>query len=445
MTLLKKGDTLIGIIIAMGIFMILSQAVITLAFSVYDLVSYSRARISARHIALESMEIIRNAPYDEVGTVGGIPSGIFTQTQSINRNGQTYTIRTRVNYIDDEFDLIFPADTLPTDYKRVRVDVSWGGLAASGFSEVSIVTDISPRGVESTPGGGTLSILVFDGLGEPIGQAEVTVVAADTTPPVNATYFTSDTGRITLPGAPICDGCYQITVTKDGYSTDRTYSTAEVANPEKPHATIREGELTEPSFTIDKFARLDLSTVGLAAQGYPALPNQIVRLQLEKTIGTTALDEPVYKFDQDLVTDSEGNLSIEELEWGNYYVLLPDDSTQLIASTNPISPFIVDPEEDVDLLVSLTPEVPSSLNIAFRDSDDNLIASVAATLKDSLGFEASQSSGIEGSANFGQVFFDSLSDQVYTLIATASGLLEHIEDITVTGNTNWEVILNPTP
>jgi hypothetical protein len=70
---LARGDSLIGIIIALGIFLILSQAVITLALSVYDLISYSRARISARHIALESIEIIRNSPYDQVGTVGGIP------------------------------------------------------------------------------------------------------------------------------------------------------------------------------------------------------------------------------------------------------------------------------------------------------------------------------------------------------------------------------------
>lgn len=439
----KSGDTLIGIIIAMGIFMILSQAVISLAFSVYDTISYSRARISARHIALESMEIVRNAPYDDVGTVGGIPTGIFTQSQSISRNGQNYTIRTRVNYIDDEFDGVFPDDTLPTDYKRVRIDVSWGGLSSSGFSEVSLVTDVSPRGIETTVGGGTLSVLVFDSNGQPVPQAEVTIVSSGTNPPVNATYYTSDTGHVVLPGAPACNTCYQISVTKDGMSEDRTYSVSEIENPVKPLVTVIESELTEVSFAIDTVGKLNLSTVGSEAQGFAPLPGQIVRVYSEKIIGTDGLDDPVYKFDQDVVTDSLGNLTIEALEWGNYYVVLPSDSTMTISGMNPSSPLSVTPAQEVNLQVSLTSESASSLLVYFKDPGENPLASVAATLKDGLGFEATASSGLEGSVTFGQVFFGNLTNKVYTLIATASGFLEHKSDIPVTGDTNQSVIFIP--
>jgi len=437
----KRGDTLIGIIIALGLFLILSQAVVTLAFSVYDLVSYTRAKISARHIALESMELIRNAPYDDVGTLGGIPTGIFTQEQVVQRNGQNYTIRTRIIYVDDTFDGVSPIDTLPTDYKRVRIDVSWGGLAESNFSEVTIVTDIAPRGIETTAGGGTLSILVFDSEGEPVPQAEVQIVATSTVPPINTSYFTSDTGRVTLPGAPICDSCYEITATKSGFSTDRTYSTTEVENPTKPHATILDQELTEVSFTIGQFASLNLTTVG-EAESFPLLPNQVIRLRGEKTIGTNSLDEPVYKFDLEVVTDSTGNLVIEELEWDNYSVSLPDDSTYDIAFTNPISPINAMPNQDVNLTVSLIGDSANSLLIAFEDSGNNPIASVAATIKDKLGFEASASSGIEGSPNWGQVFFDNLAAQAYTLIATASGFLEHTSTININGDTNQTILLN---
>ena len=216
----RRGDTIIGVLIALAIFLILSQAIVSLAFSVYDLIAFTRSRVSARNIALESMEIIRNAPYDDVGTTGGIPDGIFTQEQSVNRNGQAYTIRTRISYVDDPFDGVAPDDTLPTDYKRVRIDVSWGGIQASTASEVTLVSDIAPQGVETTTGGGTLSILVFDANGNPVPQAQVHLVASTTSPPVDTSYYTSDLGRVTIPGAPTCDSCYQITVTKDGYSTD---------------------------------------------------------------------------------------------------------------------------------------------------------------------------------------------------------------------------------
>lgn len=439
----KRGDTLIGIIIALGIFVILSQAVVSLTFSAYDLISYARARISARHIALESMEIIRNASYEDVGTVGGIPSGIFAQEQAVSRNGQSYTIRTRINYIDDPFDGLAPTDTLPVDYKRVKIDVSWGGLESPSFSEVSIVSDVSPRGIETIEGGGTLSILVFDADGEPVPQAEVQIVATETNPPVNATYFTSDTGRLILPGAPVCTSCYQITVTKTGMSTDRTYSTSEVENPTRPPVSILEQELTEVSFSIDNFARLDLTSVGSLENGFPTLPNQIIRLRGDKIIGTNALDEPVYKFDLELVTDSQGALSIEELEWDNYHVLLPTDSTNDVQFTNPTSPFPAEPGADIDLVVALTANTPSTLHIAFKDTNNTPVASVAATLKDSIGFEATASSGTSETPNFGQVFFDSLEDKVYTLIATASGLLEHQSDITILGDTRQTIILNP--
>ncbi len=439
---LKSGQSLIGVIISIGIFLILSQAVVTLAFSAYDLISYTRARISARHIATESIETIRNVSYNNVGTVGGIPNGIFPQEQEIQRNGQTYTIRTSIIYVDDPFDGTAPADFLPVDYKRARVEVSWGGIRPSSFNEVSLVTDIAPRGVETMQGGGTISILVFDSLGQPVPQAEVRVSAQNVNPPVNATYFTSSTGRLILPGAPICSSCYQISVTKTGMSTDRTYSTSEIENPTKPHVTVIESQLTEVSFSIDSFARFNISTRG-ASPSFPTLAGQTIRIRGEKIIGTDGLDNPVYKFDQDVITDINGNLTIEQLEWDNYYISLPPDSTMEIAGTNPISPISANPSDNINLLISLVPDNAGSLLTIFRDSANSPIASVTATLKDSMGYEATAASGQSQDPNFGQVFFDGLADKAYTLIATASGFLENVSNIDIRGDTNVQIILNP--
>lgn len=438
----KRAQIYIGVIISIGIFLILSQAVASLAFSVYDLVGYTRARVSARNIAQEQIELIRNAPYDDVGTVGGIPAGIFEQTETTSRNGLTYTTRTRISYVDDPFDGVAPTDTLPNDYKRVRVDVSWGGIAESRASEVTLVTDISPKDIESSVGGGTLSILVFDANGQPVSQAEVQISETVTNPQVNATYYTSDTGYVTLPGAPACNTCYQITVTKAGMSTDRTYSTSEVTNPTKPLATVLDGQLTEVSFSIDNFASLSLTTLG-AKPDFPALGGQIVRVRGEKTIGTDGLDNPVYKYDQDVVTDAGGALSIDQLEWDNYHILLPVDTTMQIAGLNPLSPISINPSDSINLLVSMVPKNGSSLLSSFEDGSGNLVASVSATLSDGTGFVATDSSGVSGQPDFGQTFFNGLADKVYTLIATASGFVDFNNSVTISGDVNERIILTP--
>src|SRR5690606_13925038 len=120
---------------------ILIHASFTLVSSLYTLISFNRARISAKHLAQEKMELIRNLPYDEIGTQGGIPSGSLLQNESIQQNGLNFNVKTDIIYIDDPFDDTSPDDLLPTDYKRVRVDVSWGGITPSR-NPIVFVTDV---------------------------------------------------------------------------------------------------------------------------------------------------------------------------------------------------------------------------------------------------------------------------------------------------------------
>jgi hypothetical protein len=141
------------------------------------------------------------------------------QQESIERNKLTYTVKTEIIYYDDPFDGTAATgdDTLSTDYKRVRVEVSWGGLTPSRVGPVVLLTDIVPKGIETTAGGGTLSIIVFDASGAPVPQATVTIIANSVNPPVNITTQTSDNGRVIRPGMPICIACYEITVTKTSF------------------------------------------------------------------------------------------------------------------------------------------------------------------------------------------------------------------------------------
>lgn len=437
-----RGQSLIGVLIALALLVILASALFTLTNTSYSLVSFNRSRITARHLALERIELVRNLPFDDVGTVGGIPSGVLEQSESVVRNGLSYTIQTSIVYIDDPFDGEAPDDLLPTDYKRVRVDVSWEGLSPSRGAPVVLATDIAPRGIETAVGGGTLSILVFDANALPVSQADVQIQAGELDPPIDLSLQTNDNGRIILPGTPICIECYTITVTKEEYSSDKTYSTAEVANPEKPLQTILEGEVTEISFAIDKVSTLDISSVDDRESGFSPRANVDFTLQGQRTIGTDIDDFPVYKYSEDLTTDENGFINIPDLEWDNYSIILPIGSGTVISGTNPIVPLSLLPDTDIDLSFALSDETPHSLLNIFTDGVDP-VASVSATLSDGGGFEESKFTGGPDDPDYGQVFFPGLTNTTYTLEATASGFFDFVGNVNVSGYSTGTIILNP--
>jgi hypothetical protein len=439
----QRGSTLIGILVALAIFSILGQAVFTLASSSFELVSFNRARITARHLAQEKIEFIRNLPYDDVGTSGGIPSGTIPQQEHIIRNKLDYLVKTSIIYIDDPFDQQTPGDLLPTDYKSVRVEVSWQGVASSRKNPVVFLTHIVPKGVETTAGGGTLSIFVFDAQANPVPQAQVTIYADTVTPTVNLTLNTADNGRAILPGASPCISCYEITVTKAGYSTQQTYSTSQVANPSKPHQTVLAGDLTEISFTIDILSNLNIISVKSREENFEIYPNILFQLRGEKIIGTDAQNQPVYKFDQDFITDSSGTISVNNIEWDNYRIIVPETSGLDISGTNPLLPIILQPNSTIDAKFALATQTTHSLLLSFTDNSKVPIASVSATLSDGASYQETKLSGFDTDPDFGQTFFSDLSQQIYTLTATASGYLDFSGSISVDQQTQENVVLDP--
>lgn len=437
------GQIYLDILIAIAILMILAHALISLLLTSYELISFTRAKTVAKYLAQEKIELIRNLPYDMIGTQGGIPAGTLPQTEQIIRNAQSYTLKTSIIYIDDPFDNLAPDDTLPTDYKRVRVAVSWEGVAGSATNPVVFITDISPKGIETTSGGGTLSVLVFNAQGEPVPQALVKITASDLSPPVDLELETSDDGRVILPGTPVCIDCYQILAAKENYSSERTYSNEEVANPDKPHQTVLEGQLTQISFAIDKLSRLVIKSVNSREEGFSSLGNITFHLSGEKIIGTDINDQAVSKFSQDFTTNASGSLIIEDLEWDNYWLTLPDSSLWDISGTNPLLPVLVLPDQETNFKFSLLPHTAHSLLTAITNISQEPIASASAFIKFNSNLVASGSSGINGDPDFGQVFFPGLEYQTYQLEVTAAGYNPYGADIDVYQQTQETIILNP--
>ena len=61
------------IVIAIGVTMF-GSLLVTFEYA-FELLSHSKARTTALSIATDRMEYFRSLPYDDVGTISGIPAG----------------------------------------------------------------------------------------------------------------------------------------------------------------------------------------------------------------------------------------------------------------------------------------------------------------------------------------------------------------------------------
>jgi adhesin HecA-like repeat protein len=259
----KSGLTLIEVVVGTGLMLTVFLGIFGLIQLSFKVVAQSKARITATALANQKIELTRNLTYNDVGTIGGIPAGSIPETATTTLNGVVYNIKTTVTYIDDPFDGTSPADSAPWDYKRFKVLVTWEGFLGGS---VFLVSDISPKGLETVGSGGIISILVFDASGQPLPQADVHVENTFVTPAIDAFYQTDDQGRLFLPGAPVCDICYKITASKTDHSSERTYAIGElirgtaIAVPAKPLLSVLEGQQSEISFSIDRLRTKTVQT-----------------------------------------------------------------------------------------------------------------------------------------------------------------------------------------
>lgn len=224
-------------------------------------IGHTRAEAGALALANESIEYMRALPYDSVGTIGGIPSGLIPQNQTVALNGVTYLRRVLVQYIDAPDDGLGGADTnsITTDFKRVKVELSWTIRGQS--RSVSLVTTIIPKGIETVAGGGTLTVHVFDADARPVPTATVHIRNTALFPTVDVTTYTNASGTVQFPGAP-AGGGYEVSATKAGYSIDQTYdATAGNPNPNPPHASVVLGEISTLNFAIDATSDLHIRAV----------------------------------------------------------------------------------------------------------------------------------------------------------------------------------------
>jgi len=192
--------------------------------------------------------------------------------------------------LNNPFPTNVPEDFLNTDYKRIKVTVTW--QSQYGEQNVNLITDVAPVGIESTEGGGTLIVNVFNSQGQPVPQAQVNISNQTLEPIIDLQLSTDNNGRIIIPGAPANDN-YLLSVTKTNFSTDGTHAPIEnYPTPTRPPVSVIASRSTEISFAIDSLSTLIIKSVSRDLPGNWQMttgPTTTPYYQAKIVAGTNAL------------------------------------------------------------------------------------------------------------------------------------------------------------
>lgn len=398
----------------------------------------SERRVVAVALANERAEMIRNLPYADVGTTGGIPSGSIAQQETIERNSLSYTVKTDIRYVDDPFDGTAggsPPDLVNTDYKQARIEVMWSSNIPT--QPVLLITKIAPPGIEGGDVAGTLIFQAVDANGSGIDDASVTLTNEALNPDINITTQTNAEGKVIIPGLPVAAESYELTVSKTGYNQEQTYDKTATFFPDADHShlTAIAGQLTNKTFQIAQAGSIIMHFVNEADE---PMPNIAYTFKGNKTIGTDNQGNTIYVVDKTGSTNASGQAQYTDLRWDTYQLTVDGQATGYdIKETSKTLPFSLSPDEDADVKVVLVEHTPLSLHVTVANSDgepvDNATVHVTGT-----GYDQSLGTGI-----YGQVFFTTLSSLGnYTVDISAPGYDSINQVVPIDGTERLTFVLN---
>src|SRR3989344_2956872 len=305
----NRGMSLIEVVIAASIFSIIAMSVYQGFISLNSLISASREKVTITDLLNEQFEIARNLPFSSVGLLQGIPSGVLSATTTVVRDNRTFLITRTIRNVDDPFDGIIggsPNDLSPADYKMLEISALC--TSCKNAQEMNATAYIAPKNLETASTNGALFIRVFDANGNPVPQARVQVTNSSQGIYIDET--TSNEGALDIVDAVPGVNAYNIIVTKNAYTQDRTYaSSVSNPNPTNPDSTVVLQQVTQNSFVIDRTSDLNIRTINNLCEVIPSVPFSINGTKL---IG---ISPDVYKWSGDFTTDASGEKLVSSIEW----------------------------------------------------------------------------------------------------------------------------------
>jgi prepilin-type N-terminal cleavage/methylation domain-containing protein len=385
----RKGFTLIEVLVDLMIISFVATAIIAAFMAGYNALSLSKAKISAVALANEKMEELRNMPYDDLATEnGGIyPPGELLDNEEVVRKNIRFNVHMTLSYVDDPFDGDAlgsipgkPVDIYPYDYKKARIEIYKIGREPV-LADIS--TNISAKAAETPSDTGILYLCVIDAENQPVAEATVTIVNTEVTPPVNMELETDESGCVMIPALPPDEhNNYHLVITKDGYSTDMTYPrTAQNPNQIQPDVNISVQQVTKVTLAIDKVSTLQINTVDLA--GAP-VPNLSLHIEDSKEI---QFNPTTYKYSEDHSCDAFGQLTLTDMEWGDYKISINTDG-YWVSSTFPVLPVHLSPDTALTVTVYVT-DSGTAPRITAVDPNQGIITDITSIIVDGENFDNS--------------------------------------------------------
>lgn len=382
----NRGFTLVETLVGVFIFAMISFGIYQGYLNILELSRLARTKGLAALVANQQLELAHNLVYEDIGIVSGIPAGVIPREQTVPAGGINFTVITTVRNIDQAFDGTIggtPNDLSPADNKLVEVSVACD--TCKNFSPLVVTTTVAPKNLETATGNGALFVQVFDASGVAVPQAAVHIENNLANPSIIIDETTNNAGLLQLVDVPPGNFAYEITVTKDGYSTSQTYLIDPNVNPNPlpPHSTVVAGQVTQISFAIDRVSEFDVSTITNVCAAVGSVPFNLLGA---KTIGALPT---VYKYDQDFTTNGSGKKVVNNLEWDTYD-LSQSSATYDLAGTIPLLPVNLAPDTVQNVSLIMAPKNPRALLVTVKDGVTGLPLADAVVRLTGSGFDESQ-------------------------------------------------------
>lgn len=432
----QKAFSLVEVLIVVFIMSVAFMSFYTVSTVGTKYIIESKNRLSATALVNEKMEIVRNLSYDNVGIQGDLSMpGNLLEEENMSVNGRVFNVITSASFIDDplSIDGVWPADTIPNDYKVIKVTVSWNDSNGQ-LQSVSSVSRFVPPGLETSVGGSPLAINVSSSSSDPVSDASVHITNNTTTPVVNDTIHTDVDGHIMAPAATVAND-YHLTISKDGYETIDTMNSSAIFFPTYPHLNIVADYLNTYNYIQNKLADITVKTIDYRDN---PIGNTDFTIGGGKIIGRDENSVDIFNMSNTAgnelfglanTTGTTGAVSGEKeyaaISPGNYNIAMNPDvqNGYMFIDFDPSeSPVVLGADADLTYKIRVAAESIPALFLKITDSSGNPVANAEVTMKDNL--DAEIFSGKISSAR-GVVFYpdgaNSLVNGNYTLKVEATG------------------------
>jgi type II secretory pathway pseudopilin PulG len=254
-----EGMTLIEVVVALGLFAVMSSAVLVVLVSAITTTTDDKARLEAVSLASRELEITRDTftsltrgpdrvqanrvvnPSPLPGGTAGQPIIVNNVPYTVVRTAQWSSVGSAASACDD-------GTTAELAYLRVKVEVSWPALGDRPPVTLNTVMT-PPKGTYSSLQG-HIGLKVIDSAGDPKPGVTVTAKASNGTTVSGAT---ASDGCVLL--AHLTAGSYTVTASQSGFVSLKGDPTASIT------AAVQAGQLWRGTIEYDQAASITATLV----------------------------------------------------------------------------------------------------------------------------------------------------------------------------------------